>query len=53
MAKRVTQFVFFESIAKTFCGGRVENFCKTLVNDVPERDLSAIVEAAGDDAAIV
>ena len=53
MTKRVAQFVLLESFAEAFGGGRFENFCKTLVGDFSERDLSAMVETAGDDAAIV
>ena len=53
MAERVPQFVLLESFAYIAGEGCLQNFGEALVGDVPEGDLPAVVETAGDDAPIV
>ena len=53
LAERVPEFVLFESFAYIAGGRRAENFGQALVGDVPEGDLPAVIEAAGDHPAIV
>lgn len=53
MAERVPQFVLLESFAYIAGEGCLQNFGEALVGDVPEGELPAVVETAGDDAPIV
>ena len=47
------EFVLFETFAYIAGGGRVYNFGETLVGDVPEGNLPAVVKTAGDYPAVV
>ena len=53
LAERVPEFVLFETFAYIAGGGRVYNFGETLVGDVPEGNLPAVVKTAGDYPAVV
>ena len=53
MAERVPEFVLFEAFAYIAGGRRAENFGQALVGNVPEGDLPAVVETAGDHPAVV
>lgn len=53
MAEGVAQFVLLESFAYIAGEGSFQNFGEALVGDVPEGDLPAVIETAGDDAPVV
>ena len=53
MAERVPEFVLFETFAYIAGSGRAEDFGQALVGDVPEGDLPAVIETAGDYAPVV
>ena len=53
MAKRVAKFVLCETFADVVGEGAVDDFEERLLVDVPERNLTAVVEAASDNSAIV
>ena len=53
MAEGVAQFVLFEPFAQFAGSGRTEDFGQALVGDVPEGDLPAVIETAGDYAPVV
>ena len=53
MAEGVAQFVLFEPFAQFAGEGRAENFGEVLVGDVPEGDLPAVIETAGNYATVV
>ena len=53
LAKRVAQFVFLETFAEVRCHGRVKNFRKTLLLNLSKTNLSAMVQATGDNATVV
>lgn len=53
LAERVAKFVFCKAIAELRGERALENFGEALLLDVSERDLSAVVKAAGDNASVV
>ena len=53
MAKRVAQFVLLEAFAEVAGEGCLQNFGKAQVGDIPERDLSAIIETASDNTSVM
>jgi hypothetical protein len=53
LAEWVAQFVLFEPFAQFAGEGRAENFGEVLVGDVPEGDLPAVIETAGDNPAVM
>ena len=53
MAKWVAEFVLREAFADIAGSGRAENFGEALFFDVAERNLSAMVEATGDNATVM
>ena len=53
MAKGVAQFVLCESFAYIAGDGTVDDFRERLLVDVSKRNLSAMVEAAGDNATVM
>ena len=53
MAEGVAQFVLLESFAYIAGEGSFQNFGEALVGDVPEGDLPAVIETAGDYAPVV
>ena len=53
LAKGVAEFVLFKSFAEVLGGGRVKNFRETLVGNVSEGDLAAVIETAGNYTPVV
>ena len=53
MAKGVTQFVLRKSFAYIAGDGIVDDFRERLFVDVSKRNLSAMIEAAGDNATVM